>query len=332
MRKSAKLAGPRIGQALAALLIMLAGGCAASGLRNSDQTVAGAGVIAFPGRDAEGAQNIFFIEPDGHNQRQMTRGHDNAMPSWSPSGAMLAYESRNPQDGVSSIRIMNADGSGSHPVTVGASPMWSPDGRQIAYAGPSAARKATEIWTMRPDGSSKRQLTDNLGIYNGHPTWSPDGTRLAFVRVMLDKTGTPHPSIWIMSSDGSDQRQLTTGVSDNRDRDGKVISTANDANSPSWSPSNKIVFWSGIERDVGQIWSINPDGTGRTQLTHAVNSHNDDPEWSPDGTKIIFNSDRDGDAPGLWVMNADGSGQVKIVNVAIGPLPGDPSWQPRPLH
>ena len=34
------------------------------------------------------------------------------------------------------------------------------------------------------------------------------------------------------------------------------------------------------------IWVMNPDGTGQTNLTNTPTASEGDPSWSPDGTKI----------------------------------------------
>src|SRR3954453_15598313 len=54
----------------------------------------------------------------------------------------------------------------------------------------------------------------------------------------------------------------------------------------------KIVFASNQEDDL-DIYVINPDGSGRKQLTDS-RSLESYPSWSPDGSKIVFESDRDG--------------------------------------
>jgi TolB protein len=64
---------------------------------------------------------------------------------------------------------------------------------------------------------------------------------------------------------------------------------------PNWSPDcARIAFTSrsggrhgnGL-RETAEIWTMNPDGAGRTRLTF-----NDEQEWppsrSPDGTKILY--------------------------------------------
>jgi TolB protein len=272
--------------------------------------------------------NIFFINPDGTGKVQMTGGHDNGLPSWSPTGAKLVYVCRNPQTKVPNICMMNSDGSNPHPVLYNANtPMWSPDGTLIAYT--SNKTGTAEIWTMRTDGTSQKQLTNSKGFQKVHPTWSANGKSIAYARV--DATGL-HDSIWTMTASGGNQRQLTTGTWNNLDANGNIINTANDANSPDWSPvTNTIVFWSGIENQNGQIWSINSDGTGRVQLTNDASSNNDDPEWSADGAKILFSTNRTvGTTQEMWVMNADGSSQQAITANTADPLPGDAAWQPVP--
>src|SRR5437660_453920 len=43
-----------------------------------------------------------------------------------------------------------------------------------------------------------------------------------------------------------------------------------------------------------EIFSMNPDGTGQTNLTNSTTAGDFDPEWSPAGTKIVFDSTRAG--------------------------------------
>jgi Tol biopolymer transport system component len=284
------------------------------------------GLIAYPARDTSGNQNIFFVESDGTGKVQKTMGADNALPSWSPTGTKLAYVWRNPTTGASYIGMMNADGSGQHSVSEGSTPMWSPSGAWIAYTYEKSG--SAEIWVMSPDGNNQRQVTTSGG-HNVHPTWSPDSQQIAYASYDFI---TNHVAIWLVGISGANPHQLTTGTWNNLDLNGNIIITANDANAPGWDPtSGKIAFWSGVENQSGgQIWTINSDGTGRTQLTHtALLSANDDPEWSPDGLKILFSTYRPpATTQELWVMNADGSDQHKVTDNTAGPLPGDSSWQP----
>lgn len=73
-----------------------------------------------------------------------------------------------------------------------------------------------------------------------------------------------------------------------------------------------------------QIYTMNPDGTGLTNLSR--NTYNDfDPDFLPDG-RLVFASDRDGwkdpynegVAPQLYLMNASGNNQKRLTYSASG--------------
>jgi Tol biopolymer transport system component len=72
------------------------------------------------------------------------------------------------------------------------------------------------------------------------------------------------------------------------------------------------------------VWTINPDGSGATNLTNGAGK-NSGPEWSPDGKRIVFYSDRDGNNE-IYVMNADGSAPTRLTNDPLDDR--TPSWSP----
>jgi Tol biopolymer transport system component len=82
--------------------------------------------------------------------------------------------------------------------------------------------------------------------------------------------------------------------------------------------NGKIVFERNISATTTvdyEIFTVNPDGSGLTQLTFT--GENFGPRWSADGTKIVFFSDRvtpaDNDGSyEIWIMNSDGSGQTQL--------------------
>ena len=99
-----------------------------------------------------------------------------------------------------------------------------------------------------------------------------------------------------------------------------LAGSVREANATFPGENGKIAFASnrtngeGVNNPEGdfEIFTMNPDGTGLTQLTE--NSASDsNPEWSPDGGQIAFESDRDLFSD-IFVMNSDGSGQTNVTN------------------
>jgi TolB protein len=75
------------------------------------------------------------------------------------------------------------------------------------------------------------------------------------------------------------------------------------------------------------VYTINPDGTGRRQLTHVSAAQAAGaPDWSPGGDKIVYESNQTGDYR-IWVMNADGSGQTRLADDP-GFADLEPAWSP----
>jgi len=74
--------------------------------------------------------------------------------------------------------------------------------------------------------------------------------------------------------------------------------------------NGRIAFVSNRE-NVEKIYTMNPDGSGLTQLTGGP--HQLQPAWSPDGTKIAY-MDRLKDETALYLMKADGSDSRLLAN------------------
>jgi hypothetical protein len=63
-----------------------------------------------------------------------------------------------------------------------------------------------------------------------------------------------------------------------------------------------------------ELYVMNPDGTGQLQVNPPESLYAGCPEdWSPDATKIAYFVDDHCDVGGLWIVNADGSGETHHV-------------------
>jgi dipeptidyl aminopeptidase/acylaminoacyl peptidase len=87
--------------------------------------------------------------------------------------------------------------------------------------------------------------------------------------------------------------------------------------------NGKIAYVSSAEGNL-EIMTVNPDGSGRTNLTNNPASDHT-PRWSPDGTQIAFLSSRAGNLD-IYLMDADGTNQTSLT---IDPAQdGIPYWSP----
>ena len=89
----------------------------------------------------------------------------------------------------------------------------------------------------------------------------------------------------------------------------------------------KIVFASSLNvkaKDGSDIYIMNPDGTGRVNLTRH-NANDSEPTWSPSGKHILWTSDRDGEND-LYYMNANGKSIRRVFKKRANR--SNPAWAP----
>ena len=209
-------------------------------------------------------------------------------------------------DGTGMKQLTQASGS--------SDPDFSPDGTKIAYSGsPSIVEIYEDIYVMARSGKGKKALTDTDDRNEWGPAWSPGGTKIAFLReqpfTREDGSTGSQPDIWVMKADGSEQRKIT---------DNPAFE-----NGLTWSPDGtKIAF----EQD-GDIWTIAPDGLGRTNLTDTPEAVEVNPDFSPDGQKLAFAGTFDHTDFEIYTMNlVDGSALTNVTD--NNAHEDEPAWSP----
>jgi Tol biopolymer transport system component len=73
-----------------------------------------------------------------------------------------------------------------------------------------------------------------------------------------------------------------------------------------------------------QLFTIKPDGTGATQITHLTDGEAVNPDWSRDGSRLTYEVGSEKNA-GVFVSSADGSGAR---NLTPKGFQGQPSFSP----
>src|SRR5215217_6008816 len=83
-----------------------------------------------------------------------------------------------------------------------------------------------------------------------------------------------------------------------------------EATFPSGGSNGRIVYAAVGEGGTDiDIFTMNPDGSGKTNVTPASTTGDFQPAFSPDGKKIVYA--RSG--TGILVMNADGSNPITVI-------------------
>jgi TolB protein len=79
---------------------------------------------------------------------------------------------------------------------------------------------------------------------------------------------------------------------------------------PNWSPDSKKIVFTQQANGTADIATINPDGSGLTQLIFNTpgRTFSFDPRYSPDSTKILFAYYPSTGGTDLFTMHPDGSG------------------------
>jgi Tol biopolymer transport system component len=266
---------------LSIVFTLLIAGCGAMNASTIPQST-DSGQIAFSAADMNipavgGGWEIYLVNADGANLRQVTSAPNAFHFSLAPNGELIAfsrmtYTSIVPPSIAGQICTVRVDGTqmrclGDTSARDGL-PVWSPDGKHIAFV--SNRDESTQIYVMNADGSNVvKQTTISEGVWL--PAWSPDGKQLAFI----GKRNPTFIDLYVLTIEGT-ELQMVQG--DYRFPD-----------QPVWSPDGKyIAFVAMADKGDGWVYVVDTDGSDVRKLgqTWAVDSM--PVSWSPDSKHIAY--------------------------------------------
>ena len=248
----------------------------------------------------------------------------NMSPAWSPDGSRIAFSSD--RDGMTSIYVMNADGSNVTRLTSGtmsSNPAWSPDGQSLVYEAWHDGSQTSIERVSIAGGTVTTLVPPSDGVWS--PSFSPDGSSIL---LSISRT-SPDGSWWgwafdlfVMPLDpGTPMRLVRAGppsapyihVLDGAlSADGQWIAMT--------ECQDDFVLCS---QAPTRLSVVRFDGSGYRTLA-SPGSTSAAPTWSPDGTRIAFTKASCGQAyPCIAVVPlAGGTEEIILTNAS------EPSWRP----
>jgi Tol biopolymer transport system component len=264
-----------------------------------------------------------------------TRLIDNARnPGWSWDGDSLVFERE------FAIWIANAAGSNQRPLDgippddVQLSPRYptfSPDGSQIAFFRAMPGAPMGDIWVIPAAGGTARPVTAD-SAFGGAPSWTPDGRFIVFPSARAGST-----TLWKVAATGGEPEPVLVSPGEDTEpevaRDGRSLVYTSTRNhyaivitdpasgtirsvresrsalvAPSFSPQGHKLLYFEVPTRVGQLFTMNTDGTDVTQLSFG-GDHSALPHWSADGSDVYYYRDELGTGRHSFRrLRTDGSG------------------------
>ncbi|NJC33420.1 imidazolonepropionase-like amidohydrolase/Tol biopolymer transport system component [Sphingomonas jejuensis] len=310
--------------------------------------------IAFTS-DRGGGDNIWIMNADGSDKRQLTRETFRLLnqPTWSPDGRFIAAKKHFTTGrslGTGEVWLYHVSGGEGVPLVERPNPQhqkelgeptYAPDGRGIYFVrnttpGPIfeyAQDSNTELFAIERYDIDSGETEEVTGGPGGavRPAPSPDGKWLAFVRREATES-----KLYVRNLETGEERKIYDALDKDMQETWAVHGVYPNM---SWTPNSRsILFWAG-----GQIRRISPDGGEATVIPFRVTDSRgviDPPrnavdlapaeastamvrfaEVSPDGRQVVFES-----LGKLWIRSTSGNAAPRRLTRGGDGFELFPSW------
>lgn len=234
-----------------------------------------------------GKWQLYRMDRDGSHEQQLTQGDaNNNFPDWTADNRRIAFVSD--RDGNEEIYLMNADGSGlkrltNHPGR-DIHPYLSPDGKKILFNSQMGGTENFEVYETDLAGSYFKRLTTTPDEETC-ARFSPDMQRIVF----LDAApGAENDDIFVMKADGTGRQNVSR--------------SPGPEGWPAWSPDgSKIIYASAENGRQFSLYEINPDGSGRRQLSSPPPGYYDARPALNAAGEMVFNR-QSGKTIGIYIV------------------------------
>ncbi|MEU7305563.1 cell wall-binding repeat-containing protein [Streptomyces sp. NPDC007206] len=245
---------------------------------------------------------MYFVNTDGSRLSAFaTSGNQGA---WSADGSQVAFVNGDyiatawADSEDTGIRIAMPSGSGWHPHD----PTFWYGGGDVVFTAGGRLRLTAADGTRAP----KALFGTDVDGCDSQPSGAVNGM-LAFVRTGTSCATAGTPAVWVYNG-----------------HSGAFTKLADDASEPSISPDGQSVAFTLSVDGHKQLFTVNTDGTGLTQLTTDAADHNR-PAWSPQGDRIAYDIDVYGQSPQVWLHTIATGAETQVpqaqgTNVAWQPL------------
>lgn len=256
-----------------------------------------------PDPDPGAGSQIWSVNPDGSDPQQLTSVPSPAEaggPDVSPDGTRVLYVSN--VTGSFQVWLMRADGEHQHRLITDPRhdafvPRWAPDGQHLVFTRCTTPFGFLECTTaaVGVDGSGLHDLTGGHWI-DFAASVAPDGGTVAF---SSDRNGLAQAIFRVPTTGGPARRVTAARI---------------EAFWPDYRPDGqRIVFGDNFDRPNTNLWTMRPDGSDLTEISHRRGDQNlAFARYAPDGTHLVADL-FDGTAEWLVTLNSDGTGLTKIV-------------------